>query len=379
MVLLVVAIAIGFLSLWYTNTMVEELAEQERKKIELWAKATKEVSSSSLGEDIDVTFYLDIIAANTTIPVILTDASGNVTTYRNLDTNVVITPAYLQKKIEAMKAVNDPIVVEYFETEKLYFYYENSHLLYQLRIYPWFQLGIIALFLLVSYFAFSYSRRSEQNKVWAGMSKETAHQLGTPISSLLAWVDYIEDAEGKVSDNVLLEIRQDLNRLSLITERFSKIGSDPVLNDLPILEVIEDSVKYLNVRVSEKVVFEVNTSLSTDTLAKLNEPLFAWVIENLCKNAVDAMKGEGKITFDVLEDQAKKKVLIDVTDTGSGIASKHHKTIFKPGFTSKKRGWGLGLSLVKRIVEDYHKGKIYVKHSEIGKGTTFRIELQAVS
>lgn len=370
--LLSFAFLIGFFSLFYTNKLVKKLEVQERQKIENWANATRIVPTI---EGTEITnFIVDLLQQNTTIPVILTDEEGNITGHRNLDSLKIDRPGFLDKRLKDMKSVTDPIVLEFYEGKFIYIYYENSSLLRQLKIYPYFQLGVIALFLIVSYFAFSYSRTSEQNKVWAGMSKETAHQLGTPISSLIAWVDYLHENEGQASERVLKEIKHDLNRLELITDRFSKIGSEPVLDVASLDKVLLDSVEYINSRTSDRVEIEVvNPEAMSGIEVLVNIPLFAWVIENLCKNAVDAMEGEGSIQF-IMVPHAQK-VIIDVTDTGKGLSSGQYKTIFRPGYTTKARGWGLGLSLVKRIIENYHRGKIYVKHSSIGEGTTFRIEL----
>lgn len=375
--LLIFAFCIGFFSLWYTNILVNKLRIQERKKIETWANATKLIASPEF--EGDVSFLFEIIEANTTIPVIMTDERGLVTGLRNVDTTTTShyasTTDYLTAKIQTMKDANEPIVIEYLQNQNLFIYYENSTLLKQLQIYPYFQLGIIGVFLAVSYFAFSYSRTSEQNKVWAGMSKETAHQLGTPISSLIGWLTYLKESDNPPKQRVIDEMEHDLNRLELITERFSKIGSSPVLEAQSIAAVIEESVNYINKRTSDKVQISINNQLTDqDQHVALNKPLFAWVIENLCKNAVDAMEGEGDISFTL--STSGEKVLIDVEDTGKGIPNSKHKTIFKPGFTTKTRGWGLGLSLVKRIIENYHQGKIFVKNSHPGQGTTFRIELK---
>ena len=372
LVLLVFAFLIGFFSLWYTNNLVDKLKAQERQKIETWAKATRTLVSPDFTDD--PAFLFDLVQQNNTIPVIMTDELGHITGHRNLDSTLLEQEGYFDRKIEQMARVNEPMILEWEEGKSLNIYYENSLLLKQLRVYPYFQLAVIALFLAMSYFAFSYSRRSEQNKVWAGMSKETAHQLGTPISSLMAWVEYLEESEGQLSPKVLAEIKKDMNRLELITERFSKIGSEPVLEEANILEVLSESVAYINSRTSDKVEISIDEQgFGKDDRVMVNRPLFAWVIENLCKNAVDAMEGEGKINFSKVE--AANRLVIDVTDTGKGVSSTQFKTIFKPGFTTKKRGWGLGLSLVKRIIENYHQGKIYVKSSELGKGTTFRLEL----
>ena len=371
--LLTFAFLIGFFSLWYTNGLVNKLELRERTKIATWADATRLIASPKF--EGDVNFLFKIIEANTTIPVILTDENGIVKGSRNLDSTGYNGNNFMRDKIKTMELENDPIEVEYIAGQNIKIFYENSELLNQLRIYPYFQLGIIALFLTISYFAFSYSRRSEQNKVWAGMSKETAHQLGTPISSLIGWVDYLKEGEYSVPPKILDEINHDLERLNLITERFSKIGSKPSLSIYNLHEVLSESILYINSRTSDKVLIEIKDwdKLSGINVS-VNKPLFAWVIENLCKNAVDAMNGEGEIWFEVFLDDSNY-IFIDIHDTGKGIPINKQKTIFKPGYTTKKRGWGLGLSLVKRIIENYHQGKIYVKSSEIGKGSHFRIEL----
>jgi signal transduction histidine kinase len=371
--LLTFAFLIGFFSLWYTNGLVNKLELRERTKIATWADATRLIASPKF--EGDVNFLFKIIEANTTIPVILTDENGIVKGSRNLDSTGYNGNNFMRDKIKTMELENDPIEVEYIAGQNIKIFYENSELLNQLRIYPYFQLGIIALFLTISYFAFSYSRRSEQNKVWAGMSKETAHQLGTPISSLIGWVDYLKEGEYSVPPKILDEINHDLERLNLITERFSKIGSKPSLSIYNLHEVLSESILYINSRTSDKVLIEIKDwdKLSGINVS-VNKPLFAWVIENLCKNAVDAMNGEGKIWFEVFLDDSNY-IFIDIHDTGKGIPINKQKTIFKPGYTTKKRGWGLGLSLVKRIIENYHQGKIYVKSSEIGKGSHFRIKL----
>ncbi len=373
-VLLFSAFLIGFFSLWYTNNLVDKLKEQERDKIETWANATRLIASTNYEGDYG--FLFQIIEANTTIPVIQTDADGHIVNTRNLDSAFKDDMAYLLNKVEEMKEQNEVIEIEYLEGQKLFIYYENSTLLNQLRIYPYFQIAVIGLFLFVSYFAFSYSRTSEQNKVWAGMSKETAHQLGTPISSLMGWMDYIKSSDTNLSPKVIDEMDHDMKRLGLITERFSKIGSEPILEPCNLFDVLNESVSYINSRTSDQVEISIkNTDLFQGIKVHVNVPLFAWVIENLCKNAVDAMDGKGSITFELAENGSK--VIFDVVDTGKGIPTNKYKTIFKPGYTTKKRGWGLGLSLVKRIIENYHKGKIYVKSSELNKGTRFRIELKS--
>ncbi|MBT6235474.1 MAG: HAMP domain-containing histidine kinase [Bacteroidetes bacterium] len=374
--LLFFAFLIGFFSLWYTNNLVEKLELQEREKIATWADATRILATSDL--DGDVNFLLKIIEANKTIPVILTDDKGNVNGSKNLDSTGYNGDNYVAHSLSQMKEQNDPMEIEYAEGQKIMIYYGNSILLIQLRVFPYFQLGVIALFLAISYFAFSYSRTSEQNKVWAGMSKETAHQLGTPISSLMGWVEYIKESNANVSPDVIREMEHDMERLGLITDRFSKIGSEPSLTNYALLDVLEESVSYINSRTSDKVnIVIVGQEKFEDVQVAVNKPLFAWVVENLCKNAVDAMEGRGDIKFE-MAGIGNEWIQFDVTDNGKGIPPSKHKTIFKPGYTTKKRGWGLGLSLVKRIVENYHRGKIYVKSSELGKGTSFRIELKQV-
>ncbi len=370
--LLVFAAGIAAASLIYTNQLVESLKAEEREKARFWADAMR-VLSHVEDEEADITFPLSVVMANNTIPVIATLEDGTINTYRNIDSTKLRQPGYLEQRLELMKEANEPIELDYHEGEKIIIYYENSILLTQLKYYPYVQLSIIGVFLLLSYFAFSYSRRSEQNQVWVGMSKETAHQLGTPISSLVAWLELIEDDPSNYNDEVLHEMQNDLSRLELITERFSKIGSEPVLKPLSVHAVVTETVGYLQKRLSSKVEFTVKDE-SDDAEASLNAPLFAWVIENLTKNAVDAMEGAGRI--DYLIYRRESRVIIEISDTGKGIPSNRFKTIFKPGFTTKKRGWGLGLSLVKRIVENYHDGSIIVKESVPNKQTTFKITLK---
>jgi signal transduction histidine kinase len=369
--LLTAALGIGGFSLWYTNNLVKALAVQEEKKITLWANATKLLIN---GEG-DINFLLDIIKDNETIPTILTDEKGEIITFRNLDSNRVNDKNYLYDQLEKMKLEHEPLKILYDESNQRYnyLYYRNSTVLISLKRYPYIQLGLIAFFAIMSYLALSSSRRAEQNQVWVGMSKETAHQLGTPISSLKEWLNLLKESDESLKPTILAEVNRDIQRLELITERFSKIGSAPVLKPENLDLVIEKSIAYLQKRVSSKVKFTINI-LATANWANINIPLFDWVMENLCKNAIDAMNGEGSITINL--NHTNEHVYIDVTDTGKGIPRSKLKTVFKPGYTTKKRGWGLGLSLVKRIIHDYHKGKIYVRHSEVGKGTTFRIVLK---
>lgn len=366
--LLLTAILIGTGSLWYTNQLVKKLAKEERKKVELWAEATKKIindETSSYGYE----FLLKVIKNNETVPVIVADQNNEMLYYRNLDSVKIKEPKYVKRKLDEMKAYVDPIPIDLPGNQKQYIYYSRSTILTQLVYYPYIQLGVICLFVLVSYFAFSASRKAEQNQVWVGLSKETAHQLGTPISSLLAW---IEIARQDMKDqHILEEFEQDIRRLEKITERFSKIGSRATLQKQSLHGVVTNAIQYIQNRTSKNITFEQD--IDPQIQAPINAELFEWVIENVCKNGIDAMEGQGTLSLQTT--QSTRQVLLDIRDTGKGIAKSQFKTIFKPGFTTKSRGWGLGLSLARRIVEDYHYGKIYVLHSEAGKGTTFRIVL----
>lgn len=371
--LFLVAIVIGAISLWYTNKLVQKLATEEEKKVLMWANATKQLINAN--ENTDINFLLDIIKDNTTIPVILVDNDSNIIANRNLDSTKADDAKYLAKQLEEMKAEHEPIKILYDVANQKhnYLYYRNSIILTQLKQYPYYQLSVIALFILVAYLAFSYSRKSEQNQVWVGMSKETAHQLGTPISSLNGWINLLRETDENGKEEILQEFEKDVKRLELITDRFSKIGSAPVLKAENIYNVMERAVDYLKSRTSSQVIYSIN-STDTDALAMVNVPLFDWVVENICKNAIDAMSGTGRIDVNISTEA--DKVYIDIQDTGKGIAPSKQKTVFKPGYTTKKRGWGLGLSLAKRIIEEYHNGKVFVKESGIDKGTTFRIVLR---
>jgi hypothetical protein len=367
--LLLAAMLIGSASLWYTNRLVKKLSEEERKKIELWAEATRKLADvSEINSDIN--FLSNVISNNTTIPVIWADDKFEVISYRNLDSVSAQKPEWLKKKLAEMRTDHGPIEIHIGQNLKQYILYSDSELLIRLRYYPYFQLGVITLFLLVSYLAFSTSRKAEQNQVWVGMAKETAHQLGTPLSSLVAWLELLK-MKG-LSEEYSREIEKDLERLQTITDRFSKIGSAPALSRSNIHSVLEHSVDYIRSRTSGKVSFVLNP-IGNDVYVPLNIPLFEWVIENILKNAIDAMGGNGVITLNILDQQ--QFVYIDISDSGKGIPKSAYKTIFKPGYTTKSRGWGLGLSLSKRIIEEYHSGHIFVKHSELQKGTTFRLVL----
>jgi|694.fasta_scaffold21172_7 signal transduction histidine kinase len=373
-ILLVAAMGIGGFSLWYTRTLVKDLAVQEDKKILLWANATRQLGM--VDNNMDINFLLDIIKDNETIPTILVDDRGMIVATRNLDSTRVEDSLYLQSELALMKEEHEPIKIVYDETNNRYnnLYYKNSSILNDLKTYPFIQLGLISFFAIMSYLALSSSRRAEQNQVWVGMSKETAHQLGTPISSLREWHNLLRETDKEQQEEILKEVDYDLKRLELITERFSKIGSEPILKAENLDLIVEKSVSYLRNRISSQVDFAFEIG-KPGNWAKINIPLFEWVIENVCKNAVDAMDGKGKLTVVLNHDETH--VYIDISDTGKGIPRNKFKTVFKPGYTTKKRGWGLGLSLVKRIIEQYHKGQIYVRFSEPGKGSTFRIILAA--
>lgn len=371
------AVVIAISSLWYTNRLVKMLAHEEEKKIALWAKAEKTLFSASEEVSGDFSFPLDVISSNTTIPLILTNAKGAVLNFRNLDSLRALSDStYLKQELISMRAAHLPIEISYPIDpsgqifEKNYIYYKDSTILTRLRYYPYFQLSVIAGFLGVCYLAFSTSRRAEQNQVWVGMAKETAHQLGTPISSLMAWTEYLKAAN--LAPEIIPELEKDILRLHTITDRFSKIGSAPTLKVENLKEVLESSVEYMQKRSSSKVNYKLTPPSQTIWVA-VNLNLFEWVIENLCKNAIDAMDGVGSISISVK--QKAKNAIIEIKDTGKGIPKSKFKTIFNPGYTTKSRGWGLGLTLVKRIMHEYHPGQVFVKDSELGKGTTFVIVL----
>ncbi|HEX3008549.1 MAG TPA: ATP-binding protein [Bacteroidales bacterium] len=370
LVLFFLAILIGIGSLFYTNKLVKTLSLEEKKKIQLWAEATallaQETSSSQ-----DLSLYLtQVIQNNTTVPVILIDSDGKMTS-RNLDSIKSQKAGFLEKELSIMKEQNAPIQVVLNNGQKNFIYYKESTLLTKLTWYPYIQIGLIFLFILVAYFAFSQSRHAEQNQVWVGLSKETAHQLGTPASSLSAWVEVLK--YHVKDDAIISELEKDVNRLKIITDRFSKIGSMPKMGPVNLRLVLENVIDYIKNRSSDRSQIQLKLS-NENIIIPLSISLFEWVIENILKNALDAMQGQGLLVISVQEH--KEEVYVDITDSGKGIPKKLYKTIFKPGYTTKSRGWGLGLSLAKRIIEMYHKGKIFVLHSEIDKGTTIRIILK---
>ena len=370
--LLIFAIIIGISSLFVTNSLVKSLAYEEKKKIEIWAYATSQMVNIS--DDGNFSLAIKVMESNENIPIILVDENDSILNYRNLNPIKEITDEYLQKQLAIMKEQNEPIEVQVFKDYKQLLYYKDSILLTRLKYYPMFQLGLITLFMFIAYLAFSSARKAEQNQVWAGMAKETAHQLGTPLSSLMAWVELLKSKEE--TKDMVLEMEKDVARLETITDRFSKIGSKPTLEDENIVQVVLDATNYLRSRLPEKVSIELNSKESS-IIVPVSVVLLNWVIENICKNAVDAMKGEGLIKIEMEEDESH--VRIQINDTGKGIEPELISSIFKPGVTSKKRGWGLGLSLSKRIIEEYHKGKIFVKSSVEGEGTTFSVLLQKQS
>jgi len=374
-ILVVAAIVIAVASLMVSHFLVKDLQREERNKMETWAEALNVLNNAD--ENTDLTLVLNVIQGNNTIPVIVMDSSGVVSDYRNVDMDAKTaadSETYVARYGKRMFAEGNYIKIHLGDSIGSGDYqlvcYDDSTLLKRLSQYPYWQLGIVMIFVVVAIFALLASKRAEQNKVWVGLSKETAHQLGTPISSLMAWVEILK--ENYPDDELIPEMNKDVNRLQLIAERFSKIGSLPEPVDASMNDVLKHVVDYMDRRTSKKV--EITTNMPDyDVIVKINASLFEWVIENLCKNAVDAMEGSGKIELSLLDEGSK--VFIEVKDNGKGIRKKDVKNVFTPGFTTKKRGWGLGLSLAKRIVEEYHKGRIYVKSSEVGIGTTFRIEM----
>ncbi|MPQ48545.1 ATP-binding protein [Marinifilum sp. N1E240] len=364
---LIVAVIIILGSILYTNNLVEKLAREEAKKVELWAVGIRELDTNP---NQDVTLIHNIMEQNETIPVILADENDYIIAHRNINFPENQEEKFLRAKLSKMKEENHSIEIQLVNS-KNFIYYDDSNILKRLAWYPFIQLGAIVTFILIAFLAFSYSKSAEQNRVWVGMSKETAHQLGTPISSLMAWMELIKS--GHVDLGLAEEMSKDVTRLQVIAERFSKIGSKPVLKSVNIRESIGTSIEYLKKRTSGKVEFIFTVVNVNKEIISLNKELFSWVIENLTRNAVDAMEGKGILRFSLTE--KNNDIVLDISDTGRGISKKMFKSIFKPGYTSKKRGWGLGLSLAKRIIENYHQGKIFVLSSELGKGTVFRIIL----
>lgn len=367
---LVLGLLIALSSLYYSNNIVQKLADEEEKKVKLIAKAWRELAD--VNSNADISFLLDIIKDNSTVPVILATADNEIVSWKNLDSiQAEQNPSYLKEILMDMKNQNEAIKVEINENTSQFIYYKNSILIDALKYYPWIQLSVIFLFMILAYSAFSSSRNAEQKQVWVGMAKETAHQLGTPLSSLYGWLEYFKSTG--TSAEICAEIEKDIERLNIIADRFSKIGSTPKLEKENIVQLMQKNIEYLQKRISKNIQLNFSSVVSSDSTVYVSVPLLNWVIENVCKNAVDAMGGNGELSIVITED--KSGFIIDIQDTGKGIPKAQIKQIFKPGFTSKKRGWGLGLSLAKRIIEEYHQGKIFVKHSEINVGTTIRIIL----
>ena len=369
-ILIVVAIIIAFISLFVSQSLVRDLSREEHSKMEVFAKAYQAINAAD--ENTDLGLVLAVISGNQTIPVIVTDEEDNIISWLNIEMGKRDTMAYLSDYAHRMIANGNSIRIRFDEEDDSRYYevcYDESLLLNRLTVYPYIQMGVVMLFVLIAIFALLSFKKTEQNRVWVGLSKETAHQLGTPISSLMAWTELLKD---KYDDELIGEMEKDVNRLQMVAERFSKIGSLPEPVQADMVGVLDGVIDYVEHRSPATVKF-VRDFPNPPVNARVNASLFGWVIENICKNAVDAMSGKGKLTIKLSEDRIY--VTIDVTDTGKGIAKNSWRSVFDPGYTTKERGWGLGLSLAKRIVTEYHKGKIYVAHSEIGKGTTFRIEL----
>lgn len=373
-ILVVAAVLIAVASLVVSNSLVKELAAEEHNKMEIWAEAMRSLNMAD--ENTDLSLVLKVINENNTIPIIVTDPQGSVQTFRNIrlegknyNDSMRYAEVVGKRLLERGRAIkinlDDSVKEDYINV-----CYDDSVMIRRLAAYPYVQLGVVMIFVVIAIFALLTSKRAEQNKVWVGLSKETAHQLGTPISSLMAWTEILK--ENYPDDELIPEMGKDVKRLELIADRFSKIGSLPEPVPADMKEVMDHVTEYMDRRTSSKVKM-IKDFPDDSIIVKINTSLFEWVIENLCKNAVDAMEGSGSITLHV--EQTAEKVIIEVSDTGKGIKKKDLRNVFKPGFTTKKRGWGLGLSLAKRIVEEYHNGKIFVKSSEPGKGTTFRIEL----
>jgi Histidine kinase-, DNA gyrase B-, and HSP90-like ATPase len=372
--LALVAILIVSGTILYSQYLARKIARDEKLRVDQWIEASKFIVNSPM--DVDTKLASMIVTENKSIPIIETDENDKPSgIYINLDSASVVNDSnYLIRKVEQFKAMHAPVEWSDIKNPKIRnnYYYGDSKLLNEVRYYPIIQLCIVALFIAITFMSLRSNYRSVQNQVWAGMAKETAHQLGTPVSSLEGWVEMLREKPG--TEKIAQELEKDVNRLRLVSDRFGKIGSTPQLEPVDLIGQINSMVDYMRKRATGKIVFKVENHGKEVVPGNISAPLFDWVIENLLKNALDAMEGKGAITVDIKDED--KQVSIDVTDTGKGIAKQNISTVFKPGFTTKKRGWGLGLSLSRRIIEQYHKGEIFVKQSEIGKGTTFRIVLK---
>ena len=358
---------IGVATLFYTESFLEELRNEEERKITLWAKAMEEIVIAEPGTNLS--FYTQIIQDNTTIPLILTDSVGNIIAHRNLNAPEVNPEQYVHNKLEEFKSSGEVIENQFADGQTNYLYYKGSNLLTKLRLYPLILLAVIGIYMLISYMAFSNARRSEQNKVWTGMAKETAHQIGTPLSALMGWIAYLKEQYPK--EIAFGEMEKDIDRLTEITDRFSKIGSQPELSDLNLNQTVLRTTEYLGNRLGKKI--SLTTNLGSESNVQHNGQLISWVLENMIKNAADALEGEGEIR--IRQESATAEVHVFINDNGKGIPANDQRKIFHPGFTTKSRGWGLGLSLAKRIIEDYHQGKVVLVESNAQVGTTFKITL----
>jgi K+-sensing histidine kinase KdpD len=371
--LALIAIGIVIATIFYSQYLARKIAREEKQKVEQWVEASKFLINAP--NDVDLTFASLIHNDNKSVPIIETNEKDSIIQYINLDSaKAANSKSYVERKLHLFKSQHKAIEWPNPKnpSQKNLYYYGDSKLLNEVRYYPIIQLCIVALFIIITIFSLRSRHRSAQNQVWAGMAKETAHQLGTPVSSLEGWVEMLKEKTG--NEKIVQELEKDVDRLRLVSDRFGKIGSTPQLEEMDLVSQINTMVDYMRKRATGKINFSVNTHGQKQIIARVSAPLFDWVIENLLKNALDALEGKGAIIVDISNE--KKAVNIDITDTGKGIARQNIPMVFKPGFTTKKRGWGLGLSLSRRIIQQYHKGEIFVKHSELGKGTTFRIVLK---
>ncbi|MGX5819717.1 sensor histidine kinase [Chitinophaga lutea] len=368
--LVAVAVVIIVATIWFVNNLSENIQQEETKKVATWVEANRELLQAPA--DANLNLATEIITTNTTIPLILTDDHGNIIDHRNLDSAKVASgKKYLADQLEAFRRQHPPFIMRVDATANNFIYYGDSLILRQVRYYPYIQLMVVALFIGIVLFALSSTNRATQNQVWVGMAKETAHQLGTPLSSMEAWLEILREREENLP--LVNELSKDVDRLKLITDRFSKIGSVPQLEEHDLVAQVESMIAYIRKRAPQKVSFSLE-SAEQELTAMISPPLFDWVLENLLKNALDAMEGKGEIRVRIENHPAH--ITIDVSDTGKGIPKALQDKIFTPGFSTKKRGWGLGLSLAKRIIQEYHKGRLTVRSSEVNKGTTFRIWLR---
>lgn len=380
--LLIFAIVIGAASVFYSDFFVKKMEREEATQFSLWVKVAEQ--RMQMYDNEQLTDVFETIKKNNKMDVIITRKDGSIYLWDGLDSTKTFyadnkakeyDSLYFVRQLQAMKLQHLPTKMKGIDNEELIAYYKDSLILTQLRYFPYIQLAVIALFLITAYVAFSSARRSEQDQVWVGMAKETAHQLGTPISSLMAWTELLKSRFNAEDDPLIAEMENDIQRLEIITDRFSKIGSKPILEDHVVYDVVKNFINYFKVRTSDKINFVIMGD--RQVRAMLCVPLFDWVTENLLKNAVNAIGNDGTITVEIIENLSKEEVFIEVTDTGKGISRSKFDAVFQPGYTTRKRGWGLGLSLTKRIIENYHSGQIFVKESELGKGTTFRIVLKS--